>query len=283
MGELYVVATPIGNLQDMTPRAIDVLRRVSLIAAEDTRHSQRLLRAFDIETPLISYHQHNEQARVERLLTALESGDVALISDAGTPAISDPGAVLVCAVREAGYVVTPIPGVSAVIAAASASGLIEGPYLFQGFLPRSGEDRRAAMGRMLQANVPVVLFESPNRLGATLTHLADFFGDRQAVVARELTKLHEEIVGGTLGELAAIFSDRDVKGEVVIVVAEAASESETPTEQSDARQLAARLVADGLKPSRAARELAKITGLSGSEAYDLVRSVSASGAPGTSA
>ncbi len=268
-----MVATPIGNLQDMTPRAVDVLRDVSLIAAEDTRHTGRLLRVFDIMTPMISYHQHNELARVDRLLTALELGDVALVSDAGTPAISDPGAVLVRAVREAGHLVTPIPGASAVMAAASASGLIDGPYLFQGFLPRSGEDRRAALGRILQTNVPVVLFESPNRLAATLAHLVEFLGNRSAVVARELSKLHEEIVGGNLGDLAITFSGRDVKGEVVIVVAEAACESNTSTEQSDVRQLAARLVADGLKPSRAARELAKITGMSGAAAYELVRAL----------
>lgn len=276
MGQLFVVATPIGNMQDMSPRAIDVLRSVALIAAEDTRHSGRLLRAFDIGTPMVSYHQHNELARTQRLLTALETGDVALITDAGTPAISDPGAVLVRAAREAGYTVTPIPGASAVIAAASASGLIDGPYLFQGFLPRSGEDRRAAMGRILHASVPAVLFESPNRLGATLAHLADFLGSRPAVVARELTKLHEEIVGGTLGGLAATFSERDVKGEVVIVVGAAPRESGSSCEQAAARELAERLMADGLKPSRAARELAKITGMSGADAYELVRGVGAS-------
>lgn len=274
MGQLFVVATPIGNLRDMTPRAVDVLRSVALIAAEDTRHSGKLLRAFDIGTPLVSYHQHNELARVERLLAALESGDVALITDAGTPAISDPGAVVVRAAREAGYTVTPIPGASAVIAAASASGLIDGPYLFQGFLPRSGEDRRAAMGRILRTNVPVVLFESPNRLGVTLAHLADFLGNRSAVVARELTKLHEEIASGKLHELAAIFSARDVRGEVVIVVGAASRESGPVSEQTDVRALAERLLADGLKPSRAARELAKITGMSGSDAYDLVRDAS---------
>jgi 16S rRNA (cytidine1402-2'-O)-methyltransferase len=275
VGQLFVVATPIGNMQDMTPRAVEVLRSVALIAAEDTRHSGKLLRAFDIGTPLVSYHQHNELARVERLLAALDSGDVALITDAGTPAISDPGAVLVRAAREAGFTVTPIPGASAVIAAASASGMIDGPYLFQGFLPRSGENRRAAMGRILQANVPVVLFESPNRLGATLTHLADFLGNRSAVVARELTKLHEEIVGGTLGELAAIFFDRDVKGEVVIVVDAASREPGLASEPTDVRELAERLLADGLKPSQAAREVAKITGMSGAAAYELVRALRA--------
>lgn len=273
MGQLFIVATPIGNLEDMTPRAIRVLKSASLIAAEDTRHSARLLRAFDIQTPVISYHQHNEQMRVVRLLDALTGGDVALITDAGTPAVSDPGALLVRAAREAGYPVVPIPGASAVIAAVSAAGLVDGPFLFQGFLPRSGEDRRAALGRILQTNVPTVLFESPNRLVATLTHLCEFLGTRPAVVARELTKLHEEIRDGSLEVLANHFESCEVKGEVVIVVAAASPEDRGDATESEPRTLAAQLLADGLKPSTAARELAKITGMSGADAYGLVRSM----------
>ncbi len=277
MGRLFVVATPIGNLQDMSPRAREVLRGVTLIAAEDTRHSARLLQAFDIETPIVSYHQHNEQSRVERLLGALASGDVALITDAGTPAISDPGAVLVRAARDAGHTVAPIPGASAVIAAASASGLVDGPFLFQGFLPRAGDDRRVALGRILQSNVPAVLFESPNRLGATLIHLADFLGNRSAIVARELTKMHEEIRVGTLDELAGAFREGEVKGEVVIVVAAAAARGGRDAEESDTHELAQRLLAEGLKPSKAARELAKIAGISGADAYEVVRSARENG------
>lgn len=272
MGQLFVVATPIGNLGDMSARAIDVLTSVSLIAAEDTRHSARLLQAFGIDTPVLSYHQHNERTRVERLIAALEVGDVALITDAGTPAISDPGGVVVRAAREAGYRVVPIPGASAVAAAVSVSGLVDGPYLFQGFLPRESGERRMALGRILRAKVPAVLFESPSRLGATLTQLADFLGDRAAIVGRELTKLHEETLGGTLDDLARNFASREVKGEIVIVIAGAPVDG-TSDDLTDHRQLAMRLLAEGLKPSRAARELATITGISGADAYALVRSV----------
>ena len=271
MGTLYVVATPIGNLDDMTSRAVATLRAVSLIAAEDTRQTAKLLRRFEIETPTMSLHQHNERQRVGRVLAALAEGDVALVTDAGTPAVSDPGAVAVRAARAAGHRVVPIPGASALVAAVSASGLVDGPFLFAGFMPRSGEERRAALGRAVAAGMPVVLFESPNRLVETLRDLETWFGDVEGVVARELTKVHEEVPGGRLSELRERYDAGDVKGEVVIVVA--------PPERSDASEavdvagLAERLLADGMKPSRAARELANIAGISSEEAYELVRSV----------
>jgi len=161
-----------------------------------------------ISHPVISLHQHNERQRTGRVLAALAEGDVALVTDAGTPAVSDPGAVAVRAAREAGYRVVPIPGASALVAAVSASGLIDGPFLFAGFLPRSGEERRATLGRATAAGVPLVLFESPNRLAATLADLETWLGDVEAVVARELTKLHEEVVGGRLSALRERFGGR---------------------------------------------------------------------------
>lgn len=271
MGTLYVVATPIGNLDDMTPRAVQTLRSVSLIAAEDTRHTAKLLQRFEIATPAISYHQHNETRRVGRLLDALLAGDVALVTDAGTPAVSDPGAVLVRAAREAGYPVVPIPGPSSLVAAVSASGLVEGPFLFQGFLPRSGEERRAALARAVAASVPLVLFESPHRLGETLADLEVWFGDVEAVVARELTKIHEEIRSGRLSELhAQLATEESIRGEISIVVEAAVGSGEAAAE--DPSSLARRLLADGMKPSRAARELAKITGIASERAYEVVRS-----------
>ncbi len=271
MGTLYVVATPIGNLDDMTPRAIRTLREVSVIAAEDTRHSARLLQRFGIDTPMVSYHQHNEARRVAMFLTALADGDVALVTDAGTPAVSDPGAVLVCAAHEAGWPVVPIPGASSLVAAVSASGLVDGPFLFLGFLPRTGEDRRNALGRAVAAGVPAVLFESPNRLAATLADLETWFGDVDAVVARELTKIHEEVRPGKVSKLRQHYASEEARGEVVIVIgAEGAADGDGA---EDVSALAARLLADGMKPSRAARELAKIAGISSEEAYDLVRSV----------
>ncbi|MGN6485171.1 MAG: 16S rRNA (cytidine(1402)-2'-O)-methyltransferase [Thermomicrobiales bacterium] len=272
MGTLYVVATPIGNLQEMSPRAIETLRRVDLIAAEDTRHTATLLRAFDIGTPTLSYHQHNERAREERLLAALEAGDVALVSDAGTPAIADPGNALVAAARAAGHRVVPIAGPSAVAAAVSASGLVPGPYLFLGFVERQGDERRVQLGKAAATGYPVVLFESPVRLRETLADLREVFGERDAVVARELTKLHEEIVGGTLSALAGRFGENAARGEIVIVIG---GEPRTAEPSLDPERVVRALLAQGMKPSRAARETAAITGLSGADAYDLVRRIGA--------
>lgn len=269
MGTLFVVATPIGNLQDFTPRAIETLRSVHLIAAEDTRHSGTLRTTFDITTPMISYHHHNRSQREQQLLDALETGDVALITDAGTPAIADPGQEIVAAAHAAGHRVVPIPGASAAIAAVSASGLVTGPFIFLGFIERKGEERRVALGKALQSGWPVVLFESPNRLVETLQELREVFGDREAIVARELTKLYEEIVPGTLATLAARFGEAEVRGEIVIVV----GAGETAAEEVDLETIARRLLADGLKPSRAARELAAIAGISSDDAYTVIRAL----------
>jgi 16S rRNA (cytidine1402-2'-O)-methyltransferase len=270
MGTLYVVATPIGNLQEMSPRAIETLRSVDLIAAEDTRHTATLLRAFDIATPTLSYHQHNERAREDRLLSALEAGDVALVSDAGTPAIADPGNALVAAARAAGNRVVPIAGPSAVAAAVSASGLVPGPYLFLGFVERQGDARRVQLGKAAATGYPVVLFESPVRLGETLADLREVFGERDAVVARELTKLHEEIAGGTLSALVERFGEGAARGEIVIVIG---GETQAAEPSLDPERVVRALLAQGMKPSRAARETAAITGLSGADAYDLVRRI----------
>lgn len=270
MGTLYVVATPIGNLGDMTPRAVETLRQVALIAAEDTRHSARLLRHFGIETPVVSYFQHNQKRREGELLAALDAGNVALISDAGVPAISDPGQALVAAARAAGHGIVPVPGASSLTSAVSASGLVDGPFVFLGFLPRSGDERAALVGRAAGTGFPLVIFEAANRLADTLGDLAAALGDRQAVVARELTKLHEEIAGGSLTDLHDRFRD-GVKGEIVIVVAGATGQPES--EAPDVRALIRALLAGGMKPSKAAREAAAITGLPGSEVYEIVREI----------
>ena len=270
VGTLYVVATPIGNLDDMAPRAVETLRAVHVIAAEDTRHSAKLLRIFDIATPMLSYHQHNEREREARLMTALTEGDVALISDAGTPAISDPGQKLVAAALARGHRVVPIPGPSALTAAVSASGMVPGPFVFLGFVPRAGEERRRALTKASTSGFPVVVFESPVRLGGTLADLSAAFGDRPALVARELTKIHEELSFGSLAALAEQFQETEPRGEVVIVVGE---QIEISTDGGDIEAVVRRLLADGLKPSRVAREAAAITGRPGAELYDLVRKV----------
>jgi 16S rRNA (cytidine1402-2'-O)-methyltransferase len=269
MGTLYVVATPIGNLEDVTARALRVLGEVSLIAAEDTRHTGRLLARFGIRTPMLSYHAFNERARRERLLAALAEGDVALVSDAGTPGIADPGADLVAAATAAGYAVSPVPGPSALVAAVAASGLVDGPFVALGFLPRRGEERRAVLARAAGTGFALVLFEAPTRLATTLSDLVAVLGERPAAVARELTKLHEEIRRGPLAELVAHYDGRDVRGEVVIVVGPAPT---TPDEApADAEEVVAGLLRAGLAPSAAAREAAKITGLPRSVLYDLAR------------
>jgi 16S rRNA (cytidine1402-2'-O)-methyltransferase len=269
MSILYLVATPIGNLQDMTPRAIAVLRDVTVIAAEDTRHSGRLLAAFGIETPMISYHEHNRVSRESGIIQRLAAGDVAVISDAGMPGISDPGVELVRAAHAAGHRVVPVPGPSSLIAAVAASGIVPGPFLFTGFLPRDGEARRAEIARMQRADCPAVIFESPHRLGETLRDLAAALGDREAAVARELTKLHEEIVRGMLVELADRF-DVVPKGEIVIVIGDPVQRQKS---EASPEAVVRQLLADGLKPSKAAREAASILGIAGSEAYALVRRI----------
>ena len=218
-GTLYLVATPIGNLGDITHRAVDVLRAVPRIAAEDTRHTHKLLSHFGIEgKKLDALHAHSSDKDVARLVDKLLAGDdVALVTDAGTPQVSDPGDALVRAALTAGVVVVPLPGPSAVLAALSASGLgTGGGFRFVAFLPRDGTARREAIGRVCDEADPVVLFEAPNRLTETLTDLAAATPARRACIAREITKLHEEFLRGTLAELAAL--ERDWIGEVVVVL-----------------------------------------------------------------
>lgn len=277
MGTLFIVATPIGNLGDMTPRAVEVLGSVALIAAEDTRHSGTLLRAFDIDTPIVSYHHHNRAARAARLLAALDQGDVALISDAGTPAIADPGHELVVAAVAAGHRIVPVPGPSSVIAAVSASGLVPGPFVFVGFLPRSGEDRRVTLGKAVSTGFPFVLFESPLRAARTLHDVESIAPGRIGLVAREITKVFEEIQRGDVVELAGRLEEVPPRGEVVLVIGAAAG-SDASLDIS-AEDLARSILAQGVKPSRAARELSSILGLDAAEAYALVQRVAKGDGP----
>jgi len=219
-GILYIVATPLGNLEDMTFRAVRILKEVDLIAAEDTRHSRRLLTHFGIAKPLTSYFDHNKTLKGEYLLDRLREGaSVALISDAGTPCISDPGYQLVRDAVAAGITVVPIPGVSATVTALSASGLPTDSFTFAGFLPNRQGKRRERLAQLKDEGRVVVYYEAPHRLRATLADLREVCGDRQVVVARELTKIHEEFVRGSVTEVMARFADREVKGEVVLLVA----------------------------------------------------------------
>ena len=262
-GTLYVVATPIGNLGDITLRALEVLRAVAVVAAEDTRVTRKLWSRFDIDTRLVSYHAHSDDRRTAELIERLEAGDdVALVTDAGTPLVSDPGEVLVGRWAAAGGTVVPIPGASAVLAALVASGLPAARWGFEGFLPRKGRERKERLARIATDERATVLYEAHGRTAATLHDLARACGgERQAVVARELTKLHEEVRRGTLAELAAAAEARPAKGEVVIVVAGATEAQAVAVSLEAGRARVDHLVAEGLKRSAAAKLVAEETGL----------------------
>ncbi len=219
-GALYLVSTPIGNLGDITHRAVEVLSSAALIIAEDTRHSRRLLDHYKISTPLSSYHEHNEAKETPRLVARLRAGDsIALISDAGTPLISDPGSRLVAAAVDASVRVVPIPGASSVMAALVGSGMSLEKFVFLGFLPRKGRERGEMISDVVASHATVVMFEAANRVATTLGNLIDAgAGDRPAVVARELTKQFEEFRRGSVAELAEIYKESDPKGEVVLVI-----------------------------------------------------------------
>lgn len=246
-GTLFLVSTPIGNLGDMSNRAVEVLSSAALIVAEDTRHSRRLLDHFEISTPVSSYHEHNEAKETPRLVERLTKGDsIALISDAGTPLISDPGSRLVDAAIAAGVPVVPVPGASSVMAALVASGLPLDRFTFFGFLPRKGKERSAVITDVVSSRWTTVLFEAGNRVGATLSALAAAGGGaRKAVVARELTKQFEEFRRGTISELATEFEETPPRGEVVLVVSGAEAPEVSRNELVAAAQKAR---GDGLSP-----------------------------------
>lgn len=271
---LFVVATPIGNLRDITLRALDVLRGVDLIAAEDTRHSRRLLDRYGIRGSLVSYHARNAAGRGPELLARLRGGErIALVTDAGTPGVSDPGADLVAAWSAEGGRVVAVPGASAALAAVSATGIAGPRWSFEGFLPRSGRERRERLARIAGDERGSVLFEAGNRVAATLADLARVCGERPAAVCRELTKLHEEIVRGTLPELGrrAAAGEIDARGEAVIVVsmqverpvhsesAERGSVGADPV--AEARAEVERRVAAGAARGAAARDVSAETGI----------------------
>jgi 16S rRNA (cytidine1402-2'-O)-methyltransferase len=219
-GTLFVVSTPIGNMGDFSFRAVETLRAVSAILAEDTRHTRQLLERYEIDAPLVAYHEHNEAKTTPRLVERLLRGEsLALVSDAGTPLLSDPGARLVRAAIDAGVHVSPVPGASALLAALVVSGLEVGPFTFFGFLARKGPERRAAIDEIVALRHAAVLYEAPARVGATLAELADAgAGSRAGVVARELTKQYEELRRGTVAQLVAYYQQTPPRGEVVIVI-----------------------------------------------------------------
>jgi 16S rRNA (cytidine1402-2'-O)-methyltransferase len=260
---LYVVATPIGNLQDMTPRAVDVLQRVELIAAEDTRHSARLMAHCGIDTRLVSVHEHNERQRIETIVHQLQSGaSVALISDAGTPLISDPGYVVVKGVREAGYKVVPVPGCVAFVAALSAAGLPTDRFAFEGFLPHKSSGRKQQLKGLVDESRTLIFYESPHRILASLKDMQSIFGgDRVVAVARELTKTYETIHVDKLDALLEWMAadNNQQRGEFVVLVHGVESKGEVALD-AKALEVLDILLAE-LPASQAASLAAKITGL----------------------
>jgi 16S rRNA (cytidine1402-2'-O)-methyltransferase len=271
-GTLYLVSTPIGNLGDMTFRAVEVLASAALVIAEDTRHSRRLLDHFRINTPVSSYHEHNEAKETPRIVARLQAGDsIALISDAGTPLISDPGSRLVAAALEAGLRVVPVPGASSVMAALVGSGLSLDRFAFFGFLPRKGAERTTVLAEIVATHSTAVAFEAANRLAGTLEDLRDAgAGERTVVVARELTKQFEEFKRGTIAELAAVYRDAEPRGEVVLVVSGAEAREVSADELNAA---ASRLRADGKEPREVMQYLISTLGASRNVAYRIAHSV----------
>jgi 16S rRNA (cytidine1402-2'-O)-methyltransferase len=271
-GTLYVVATPLGNLGDLSSRAIEILRAVPVVAAEDTRRTRGLLTHLGVAPTLLSFHAHSGDHRSDKLLELLRSGrDVALVSDAGTPTVSDPGADLISLVRAAGIAIVPIPGASAVSTALSASGFIGDRYLFLGFIPRKGRDRVRLLTRAATEEWSVVFYEAPPRLAGLLADLMPLTGgSRRVVVARELTKLHEEIRAGTVAELADYYAETAVRGEITVVLEGTGVPPAEPDRTEDATEQATTLLAEGLTRREVVRRLTESMGIPRNEAYKLV-------------
>ncbi|HKG33181.1 MAG TPA: 16S rRNA (cytidine(1402)-2'-O)-methyltransferase [Gemmatimonadales bacterium] len=271
-GTLYVVATPLGNLGDLSSRAIEILRAVPVVAAEDTRRTRGLLTHLGVAPTLLSFHAHSGDHRSDKLLDILRSGrDVALVSDAGTPTVSDPGAELISLARSVGIAIVPIPGASAVSTALSASGFIGDRYLFLGFIPRKGRDRVRLLTRAATEEWSVVFYEAPPRLAGLLADLMPLTGgSRRIVVARELTKLHEEIRAGTVAELADYYAETPVRGEITVVLEGTGVPPAEPDRTEDATEQATTLLAEGLTRREVVRRLTESMGIPRNEAYKLV-------------
>lgn len=270
-GKLYLVATPLGNLEDITYRALRILAEVDLIAAEDTRHTLKLLNHFEIKRKMISYFLHNERERTGEIIDKLLSGtNVALVSDAGMPGISDPGYMLVAEAVKKGITVVPIPGASAVVTALAASGLPTDSFWFEGFLPRKAKERAVILAELAQVRGTIVIYEAPHRLGVTLKHIYEVFGDREAVLARELTKVHEEFIRGTLAEIITWIEKNTLKGEFTILIA---GKADAKNRQNSTKQINSTNGMEddpgGLSLRQRLKKIADETGKTSKEIYQL--------------
>ncbi len=268
MGTLYVVGTPIGNLEDITLRALRILKKVALIAAEDTRRARILARRYEIETPTTSYFEGNKLTKLETVLGALDTGDVALISEAGMPGLADPGYELIRAAIECGYPVVPIPGPSAPVTALIISGLPNDSFLFLGYLPRRRSKRRLLLDEVARERRTLIVFEAPHRLRASLADVEAVMGDRPLAVCRELTKLHEEVWRGTVSGARSHYDDVEPRGEFTLVVGGAPEERECWDEER-VRTALGKLLAQGVRRPDAARRIASLSGWDREEVYKL--------------
>jgi 16S rRNA (cytidine1402-2'-O)-methyltransferase len=274
-GTLYLCPTPIGNLEDITLRALRILKEVDIIAAEDTRVTAKLLNHYEIKARQMSYHEHNEKTRGQELIELLKEGkDVAVVTDAGTPGISDPGAHLVKLAIEKGIPVVPLPGASAVICALVASGLSTERFAFEGFLPRRSRERRELLAKLAREERTIVLYESPHRIQRTLKDLYQCLGDRPMVLAREITKLHESFHRGTIGEILEVAESQALRGEMVLVIGGAspdASATSDPEEvKSKFKAKMNEMLAEGMGKKQALKAAAEELGISRNEAYKLM-------------
>ena len=275
MSTLYIVATPIGNLSDASLRSIEILRTVDAVLAEDTRRTRKLLQRYELSTSLTSVHKHNEASRIPRVVARLDAGDsLALVSDAGTPLLSDPGERLVQAVLDAGHTVVPVPGPSAILSALMGAGFATVPFTFHGFVPRKAKDRKVLLDDIASADHTSVVFESPERLAGLLKEFVALVApDRKVVVAREMTKIHEEFYRGTMAEAARYYAEHKARGEVTVVVSPRSPvEGREGVDEAAVRALARALLDEGLPPSRAAREVSSSLGIAKNTAYEIVHS-----------
>jgi 16S rRNA (cytidine1402-2'-O)-methyltransferase len=272
-GTLYIIATPIGNLEDITLRALRVLKEVDLIACEDTRHTRKLLAHYQISKPTVSYHEHNERERTAELIDKIEAGlNIALVSDAGTPLISDPGFLIVHAAIDRQIAVIPIPGPSALVTALSTAGLPTGEFAFIGFLPSQAAARRARLKELADVRSTLIFYEAPHRIKATIEDARKAFGDRECVIARELTKLHEEFVRGRLSEIT--LPEGSARGEIVLLVGPPhegpAKQTEGEATRSIVEEVEQMMDAEGLDQMSALKRVARERGIGKSEAYRLM-------------
>lgn len=273
MGRLYLVATPIGNLEDMSPRAVRVLRESILIAAEDTRHTGKLLKHFDIQTPLTSYFEHNKLNKLDFILEKLSEGDVALVSDAGTPAINDPGYELVRAALASGFDVQPVPGPSAPIAALTASGLPTDSFLYLGYLPHKSSERHKTVGQVSDLPYTLIFLESPHRLVDSLTDLLAILGERRICIAREMTKMYEEFWRGDVSDAIEYFKAKEPRGEFTLVIEGKKKEERGKWSEEELLEAIRKGLNEKMSAKELSAQLAERSGWSKKEVYALVNQI----------